>query len=79
MPKSKHRRKPGCKSVQHPGREAKPQRRDLVVDLDLASYSAGWDAHAKGEPCGPIVDLFTVETVSWRMGWNDRALEQDHA
>lgn len=46
---------------------------------DPISYKAGRDAHARGEPFGrPDVNHFTVEALSWRLGWNDRALEQDH-
>lgn len=43
---------------------------------DPISYKAGWDAHARGEPFGRTdVNHFTVEALSWRLGWNDRALE----
>lgn len=42
---------------------------------DPIAYTAGWDAHARGEPFGrPGVNHFTVEALSWRFGWNERAL-----
>lgn len=45
---------------------------------DPTAYKAGWDAHARGEPFGrPDVEHFTVAALSWRIGWNDRALEQN--
>jgi len=46
---------------------------------DPIAYKAGWDAHARGEPFGrPDVYHFTVEALSWRLGWNARALEHDY-
>lgn len=45
---------------------------------DLVHYQAGWDAHADGlafHVCP--YDFDTVEALSWRIGWNDRALHQD--
>jgi hypothetical protein len=42
---------------------------------DPTSYQAGWNAHARGEPFGrPGVNHHTVAALSWRIGWNDRAL-----
>ena len=42
---------------------------------DAHPYEAGWDAHVAGEAfhAGPR-PLDGVEGLSWRLGWNDRAL-----
>lgn len=44
---------------------------------DPTHYRTGWDAHAAGTPFseGPR-PLETFEAISWRLGWNDRALAQ---
>lgn len=43
---------------------------------DPVPYAAGWDAHAAGRGFheGPKPP-HTVEALSWRIGWNDRALK----
>ena len=45
-------------------------------DPDAASYLTGWNDHAAGKQFheGPQ-PFHTVKALSWRIGWNQRALE----
>lgn len=42
---------------------------------DPGYYLAGWNAHEAGKPFGDGPrPLHCVAALSWRIGWNDRAL-----
>jgi hypothetical protein len=42
---------------------------------DLGAYLCGWYDRASDRPFGPGRFPFgTIEGLSWRIGWNDRAL-----
>jgi hypothetical protein len=44
-------------------------------DPDPDAYKAGWDAHEAGKPFGEGPRPFhTIKALSWRIGWNDRAI-----
>ena len=45
-------------------------------DPDAVSYQAGWDGHAAGKGFHEWPPPFhSVKALSWRLGWNQRALE----
>jgi hypothetical protein len=48
---------------------------ELRLRPNMTFYKAGADAHAAGKKFheGPK-PFFTASAISWRMGWNDRAL-----
>jgi len=50
---------------------------DGKLKPDPTTYQAGWDAHAAGKQFheGPKPH-HCVEGLSWRIGWNDRALAE---
>jgi len=44
---------------------------------DPTAYRAGWDAHQAGKHFHEGPQPFdSVEALSWRIGWNDRALAE---
>jgi hypothetical protein len=46
-----------------------------VRDLDLDAFADGVLAHRNGEPFHKSpYDFTTLAGLSWRMGWNERAL-----
>lgn len=45
------------------------------VPANVDAYQRGWDAHFAGVPWHEMPQPHSsVESLSWRMGWNDRAL-----